>query len=210
MPFSDPYAFASDYRAVAQDSDTASDLIITRHLMTISRLFDAETGQWFGRDDEATDRIYIGKYFDYLDLTVDGCPGLATATDLVISVDRNNDGTYSEVWSTGDYELWPRNATPEPTPFTRIVVPSWSSRSFPIGSEYGRARGHVKVTGIFGWPAVPAAVRDDVIELCRIWRTASPRATGRVDELNQIISSSPMAMSLVTRLRDAYQGALTF
>lgn len=204
------YASVQDYLQVAVNSDDADSTTIARQLSACSRLFDSETGQHFGLDTSPTDRIYIGKYPDYLDLDIEGSPGIGNTSGLTVRVDRNDDNTYSELWAATDYELWPRNATPEPTPYTRLVVPSWGTKTFPVGSEYGKARGRIKVTARFGWPQVPEAVRADVIELCRIWRTESPRATGRIDELGQLVNTSALARSFVARLRDAYSTRITF
>ncbi len=204
------YASVEDYLQAAGNSDDSDSTTIARQLSACSRLFDSEAGQWFGLDASPTARIYIGKYPDYLDVDIEGCPGIGNVSGLTVHVDRNENGTYSEVWAPTDYELWPRNATPEPTPYTRLVVPSWSTKTFPVGSEYGKARGRVKVTARFGWPQVPEAVRADVIELCRIWRTESPRATGRIDELGQLVNDSPLARSLVSRFRSAYTSRITF
>lgn len=123
-----------------------------------------------------------------------------------ITVDQGRDGTYSLTLAANDYEFLPLNADkkPEPEPWTQVRLTQWGSVvSWPSNC-------HVKVTGIFGWAEVPEAVKSEVIELCGIWRSENPRATGRMGELDVVISSSPMAMSLLKRVRDAYHAIPTF
>lgn len=206
MAISDAYATPQQYRAVTGKTDAADDVLISLHLVTCSRLFDRETGQFFGKDAEAVPRIFVAKYSDVLDLTYSGgCPGIADITDLEIKVDTDGDDSFADetAWSLTDYDLFPLQADkgPEPRPWDRIKPRA--SKSFIPGNK-------VQVTAIFGWPAVPSAVRDDVIELCGIWRSENPRATGRMGELDEIVTTSPMALSLMKRIRDAYQSKVTF
>lgn len=205
MTITDAYGTPQGYRAVTGKTDTADDALIDRHLVAASRVFERETGQFFGRDAEAVARIFVARDSRCLDLTYEGnCPGIATNESPsvpVIKVDSDGDGSFSDesAWSAGDYELWPLQAAqgPEPRPWDRIVIPRWSNKSFPVGNR-------VQVTAVFGWPAVPAAVESDIYEIVGIWRGENPRATGTMNELDTVIAASPMAMSLVKRWRDAY------
>ena len=203
------YATVQEYKAVVGNSDSAADILIARHLLTCSRLFDREVGQWFGKSDAPVSRIFKAKWTDRLDLDVDedGCPGIADMTGFAIKVDTDDDGSFADesAWSAGDFELLPRNAQlgPESRPYTRIETSRSSSKRFVPGNR-------VQVTAIWGWPAVPDAVRDEIIELCGIWRTENPRATGRMNELDAVVSASPMAMSLLKRVREAYSSKVTF
>lgn len=207
MAISDAYATPQEYRAITGNTDTSDDPLIQRHLVTCSRLFDRETGQFFGRDATAVSRIFNARWSDRLDLTYEGgCPGIATIDSPnvpIIKVDTDADGSFADetAWSGTDYRLEPLQAAqgPEARPWTVIRA---------IGSK--RFSGLVQVTAVFGWPSVPSAVRDDVIELCGIWRSENPRATGRMDELDQVVTTSPMALSLVKRIRDAYLAEVTF
>lgn len=201
----DAYASVEEYRASIKKSDNARDLVIARHLATISRFIDRETGQYFNKNAAATTRIFKAKYWDCLDLWIEGlCPGIADVGGLAIKVDTDGDGSFADetAWSAGDYELLPRNAAdgPEPQPWDRIEIPRWSSKRFQAGYL-------VEVTAIFGWPSVPTAIKDLTIELCGIWRGENPRATGRMNELDQVVTTSVMAMSLVKRIKEAYASA---
>lgn len=200
MAINEAYGTAQGYRARVGKSDTGDDLLIGRHLLTCSRLFDRETGQFFSKDAEPVARIFVPKWGDVLDLDYEGlCPGIADITDLEIKVDTDGDGSFADetAWAITDYDLYPLNADkgPEPKPWDRIK---------PLGSKRFIPGNKVQITAIFGWPAVPAAVEEDIYELCGIWRSENPRATGRMNELDQVVATSPVALSLVKRIKVAY------
>lgn len=121
-----------------------------------------------------------------------------------ITIDHQRDNTFSLSLVAADYELLPRNAAADGEPYHQIELTSWGSN--PSFAPQAR----VRISGIWGWPAVPAGVKSDVIELCAIWRKESPRATGRINELDQVVTESPMAMSLVKRFRYAYSKVPSF
>jgi hypothetical protein len=106
-------------------------------------------------------------------------------TDPIVSVsqlatDINGDGTYSQVWTSNDYILAPRNAALDSRPYTEIDTSPFSNAdyNFPVGYL------EVKVTGVFGWPSVPAAVKQAaLIQAGAIWssRTAPFGVIGSQD-----------------------------
>jgi hypothetical protein len=51
---------------------------------------------------------------------------------------------------------------------------------------------------------VPAAVSITTAELCGIWRLESPRATSRVNELQQVTETSLIANKMVDELMRQY------
>lgn len=208
MAISDLYATVAEYRASIRKNDSADDPTLAAHLNACSRVFERETGQFFTKDAAAVVRLFRPKYSDMLFLDYEGnCPGIASTAGLEIKVDTDGDASFADetAWASTDYELLPRQAAlgPEAKPYDRIKTLTSGSNSFIPG-------GLVQVTAIFGWPSVPAAVKADVIELCGIWRGENPRATGRMNELDEVLASSPMAMSLVKRFRDAYQARVAF
>lgn len=92
------------------------------------------------------------------------CLRLPEFNDLVsvttLKTDASGDGTYETTWTTGDYQLQPVNpgAAPETKPYTRIRAVG--SQLFPwIVSGILARRDLIQITGVFGWPAVPSAVK---------------------------------------------------
>jgi hypothetical protein len=89
-----------------------------------------------------------------------GCPGdmyvdvdeLANTATVLFDID--GDGTHETTLTSGtDFFFDPVNAANDSAPYRRIVLYNQSGRRFP---SYQNS---VKVTGSFGWPAVPAAVK---------------------------------------------------
>jgi hypothetical protein len=101
-------------------------------------------------------------------------------TVTTLAVDINGDGTYSQTWSANDYILAPRNAALDSRPYTEIDTSPFSTAdyNFPVGYL------EVKVVGTFGWPSVPAAVKQAaLIQAGAIWssRTAPFGVIGSQD-----------------------------
>lgn len=73
-----------------------------------------------------------------------------------VKTDTAGDGTFATTLSASDWRLLPYNpsAAPEQLPYNEIRL---TTGSFPTG---GRGRPDtVQVTGIWGWPKVPSAIR---------------------------------------------------
>jgi hypothetical protein len=72
-----------------------------------------------------------------------------------VATDTDSDGVFETVWSAGDFQLLPLNpdAGPETLPYMQI----WAigALSFPMAT---RRQGLIRVTGTWGWAAVPDAV----------------------------------------------------
>jgi hypothetical protein len=68
------------------------------------------------------------------------------------------DGTFPTTWAAADYQLLPLNPTaaPERKPYTRIRA---LARTLPIQGGIGVRADSIQITGVFGWPAVPQAVK---------------------------------------------------
>lgn len=98
------------------------------------------------------------------------CLRLPAFCDLVsvsqFATDSAGDGVFETVWDPSQYQLLPQNpgAAPEQRPYTEIravggqIMPWW----YPGWT--GR-RDRIQVTGVWGWPAVPWAVRQAALIL---------------------------------------------
>lgn len=73
-----------------------------------------------------------------------------------VATDADGDGTYSEIWTENvDFVFEPENAAADAWPWEALCVhPNTSKRGWPFA--YPRA---VRITGKFGWPAVPEAIK---------------------------------------------------
>lgn len=123
-----------------------------------------------------------------------------------IEVDEQIDNTFSLALASTDYELLPRNAAlgSEPAPYTQIDLT-------PYGTQYRwLPNARVKVTGIWGWPAVPQAIRIATIKFTAIMRNEGPDATGRLMELDQVVEQSPEGKIMAYQLMRAYNTKVPF
>ena len=196
MAVTDAYATAAEYRASIGKTDVADDDEIKDDLKAISRYIEGKLGRFFNSDAEDVSRTYTCPATSDT-LRVDDLPADPTS----IEIDTNTDGTFDETLDSDDYELLPVNADkgPEPRPYTRIRLTKWGD----YGAIYKGQR--VKVTGKFGWPSVPEAVKRATIHLTAILRLETPRATRRIPELGEAIEASPDAQHIIRQLTDNYR-----
>lgn len=155
-------------------TDTSDDSPLQSCLDAADQLINnyVDTKVGFGVTSSQT-RYYTATRWDYV-LTDPIVTVSALATDV------NGDGTYSQAWSAADYVLAPRNAALDSRPYTEIDVSPFSggTLNFPTGYL------EVKVTGTFGWPSVPAAIKQAAgIQAGAIWssRTAPFGIVGSAD-----------------------------
>src|SRR3990167_573614 len=190
MSLSDAYATAALYRAQITMTDTAQDAEILTDLKAVSRYIEGKLGRFFNVDVSDATRLFIPRSASAT-LYIDDLSAAPTS----IKVDEDGDGSFADetAYVTTDYELQPLNAAiqPEAWPYTRIVIPSWSTKgNWPAG-------GRVQIVGKFGWPAVPEPIRAACIQLTAILRLESPRATNRIAEMDQVIGTSNEAQAIL-------------
>lgn len=223
MAITSPYATAAEYRAAVTKSDTGDDAAITTDLTAISRYLDAKLGQFFTKDASVQTRYFyvpnarvpLGSIpvnwaesenpWRYGNITrLLAVDSIASTSGLIVKIDRDGDGVFTDDDALAidtDFLLWPQNAAlgPEPQPWTAIYIPEWST----VGGFQASKR--VMVTALWGWPAVPEAIKSATIQLTGILRLESPRATSRVNEMGDVISTSKQARDLVENLSSQYR-----
>lgn len=214
MAITDAYATAAEYRTGISPAktDTSVDGEILNDLTAVSRYIERKLGQFFTKDASAVDRDfwpplsgpvypesenpwkYAGKAAKILHLDVP----LVSVTTL--KTDENGDGTPETTWAATDYQLLPMNADkgPEARPYTAIAIPSWSTQT---GWPAGRL---VRINGVFGWPAIPAAVKRSVIQLTALLRLETPRATATVNDVGETLEMSGDARNIIRELSRVY------
>lgn len=138
-------------------SDTDDDFEIRLAVDSASRFIDTYTGRNFRRTTET--RTFAP--YDAYCLEVGDLVSITT-----LKTDMDADGTFEVTWSASDYELNPvnQNAGPEAWPYTTIVAVS-QTRYFPVPYAAPSRRNLVQVVGVFGWPAVPAAIKQAALTL---------------------------------------------
>jgi hypothetical protein len=191
------YATLAEFKSSIGITDSTDDTPLQSCLDAADQLINnyVDTKVGFGQTASQT-RYYTADRFDFV------------LTDPIVSVsqlatDINGDGTYSQVWTSNDYILAPRNAALDSRPYTEIDTSPFSNAdyNFPVGYL------EVKVTGVFGWPSVPAAVKQAaLIQAGAIWasRTAPFGAVGS-ESLGGVLRMSAALHPEARALLEAYR-----
>ena len=160
MAITNGYATLADVKGAFRITDNVDDTLLELSIESASREIDGWCERVFYNAGTAT-RIYIPTDSFYVD------------TDDLISVTTIKTSTTGEsfdnTWSdAGDYQLEPLNGvsgglTGHPTTRIRAVgnkiFPLWDPRN--INSHEAT----VQITGVFGWAAVPTAIKQACIIL---------------------------------------------
>ncbi len=130
---------------------TYADADITAAIAAASRAIDNLCQRRFFQDADANQVRYYTPGDDILAQGLLDIDDLVTMTSLLTSDDGT---TFANTWTANtDYVLEPLNAASDVWPYTHIrALPQGS---FRFNTIYPRS---VKLTGMFGWPAVPDAV----------------------------------------------------
>jgi hypothetical protein len=221
-PLAGSYASVALYRALVESSSDADDALITDDLKAMSRVIDKRLGRTFAKDASPVARIFAPaldrmrsrgglsslKSYDWAESEnpwrASGMTRVLRVDDLVsvssIAIDEGRDNTFSQTLTTNDYELTPRNngALPEPEPYNHIELTEWGS----VLAWIPGAR--VRITGIWGWPAVPEAIVRATVYKTAELRLETPRVTRTVDEFGQNAAMSPGSVGIVDELLRPY------
>jgi hypothetical protein len=167
------YATLAEFKAAVGITDTTDDGALQSVLDATDTLIDLYCDRKTGFGTATETRYYTAEDYEYV-LTDD----LVSVTTLQTDDDAN--GTYETTWTVGtDYVLAPRNAALDGFPYTEIDTSVTWPRNFPKDVYLG-----VKVVGVFGFPAVPAAVKQaEIIQAGAVWnsRTAPFGVIGSAD-----------------------------
>lgn len=147
-----PYATLAQFKAAVGITDNTDDAALTNVLDATDTLIDLYCDRKTGFGTASETRFYTADDYRYV-LTDD----LVSVTTLQTDDDAN--GTYETTWNAAtDFVLAPANVNLDGFPFTEIDV----SVAYPLNFPRAVYRG-VKVVGVFGFPAVPAAVTQAAI-----------------------------------------------
>lgn len=145
--------------------DTGDDLELSAAIDTASRAIEADCQRQFGQVTgsrmfwpDTAFRVRFGPFNDLVSLNA-------------LDVDTLSNGTFATTWTDGDYQVLCADGTPnthagpEPRPYTQLVAAGGRLfPSVPIWPAQSR-QGCIRITGIWGWPAVPAVIRQATLIL---------------------------------------------
>jgi len=169
------YCSLAEIKASARITDTVDDGLLELAVESASRMVDSYTQRYFYNAGTAT------RLFAPQDSYVSEIDDLITLTTLQTS-DGDNFGT---TWAAKDYQLEPLNGNVDGLtghPATRIRAVD----DFIFNVLDGEAT--VRVVGVWGWSAVPVAVKQaTVIQAARIFkRNDSPLGIAGFGEMGAV------------------------
>jgi hypothetical protein len=192
-PSGTDYISSSDLKTRLGITVTTYDTRAAGAVAAASRGVDGACDRRFWADADATSVRYYSPAPTSQICAIDDLVTLGS-----VKTDTGNDGTFATTLTSGtDYDLWPLNAAAENPVRPYTVVRLRGSGSWPY---YSRS---VKVTGKFGWPAVPAGVVEATAILATIIfkRTDTPFGifTAGVDEVTamRIAQTDPTIRGLL-------------
>ena len=147
------YVTIADVRSAIGLSDTIDDLSINLAISAAEDLIDGYCGRSFGTAGTvATARVYSSTVPDLV--AIDD----ATAITLV-ETDPGLDGSWQDDWTSSDWQAEPLNGLNNGLswPYTRLRAVG--DYLYPPSNKAA-----VRVTGTWGWPAVPDAVKQATIQ----------------------------------------------
>ena len=167
------YSTLAEFKASIGIQDNSDDQALQSVLDATDDLIDNFCDLPTGFDVSASQV----RYYTAVDPFYINTDDIVTVTAL--QTDDNGDGTYETTWTVNtDYILAPRNAALDARPYTEIDTAIQVTKTFPL-TYLG-----VKVTGTFGFPAVPSAVKQAaLIQAGAVWssRTAPFGVIGSQD-----------------------------
>jgi hypothetical protein len=154
MAITNGYATLAEVKAALRipTADTVDDTLLEIAIESASRAIDSYTSRHFYSAGTAS-RIFVADSNHYL--VIDDASSItevATADDL--------DANFNTVWDASDYQKEPLNnvmagMTGWPTTAIRAV----DDKVFPVNGQEAL----VRVTGVWGWSAIPFAVKKATI-----------------------------------------------
>lgn len=162
MPVVNGYAALNDLKTALRIQDGVDDSLLEIALESASRLIDEYTMRNFYNAGTAT-RVFVP--------SDDDCVAIDDAISISsIAVSTLLNKTFDQTWTTAEYQLEPLNNVVDGLsgwPYTRIrAVGVWE---FPYDEDDEIAT--VQVTGVWGWSAVPTAVKQaTIIQAMRIFK----------------------------------------
>ena len=158
MAITNGYCSLAELKAALRVADSIDDSLLELAIESASREIDGYCERVFYSTSGT--RVYAPTNVYYMN------------TDDIVSITTlksSSDGvTYDTTWTTSDYQLEPLNGVAGGLtghPYTRIraignfLLPAWNS------STIYNLEASMQVVGVFGWSAIPAAIRQATVIL---------------------------------------------
>ena len=158
MAITNGYATLSDVKAALRITDTVDDSLLEISIEAASREIDG----WCERVFTGSTATRIYRPTDVFTVDVDDLQSITT-----LKTDSDGSGTFDVTWEATDYQLNPLNgiAGGITTPYTQVRA--IGQYLFPIYEprNVNSNEASVQITGVWGWPSIPTAVKQACIIL---------------------------------------------
>ena len=183
MAITNGYATLNDVKAALRIplADTVDDALLESAIESASRLIDGYASRSFFSAGSAV-RLFVADSWDYT--TIDDAISISK-----VETSSQADNTFDITWQESDYQLEPLNGRVDGLVWPSFGIRAVNNQIFPmIGGS-----AQVRVTGVWGWSAVPVQVKQaTIIQASRIFK--------RLDSPLGIISGEYGAFRVGTRL----------
>lgn len=180
--------------------DTADDFEATIAVQGACQSINDITGRYFWRGTDTRTYVPWSIYEAHID-------DLVSLTAL--KTDDDGDGVFETTWTTGQYQLqvapgkFNTSAKGEAWPYTSIRALG-NARYFPVINPMTRVD-LVQVSGVFGWPAVPLAIKQAALiaaaDLFKI--KDAPFGIAGYGQFGAVrVRQNPRVMALISRYVD--------
>ena len=160
MAITNGYATLTQVKSAMRITDNIDDTLIEMAIESASRAIDGFAMRSFYSSGTAT-RYYAAD--DSNVVQTDDISGTA----ITLQTSSAGDGVFDTTWKVTDYQLEPNNGYTDglSVPYTRIRAVE--DYLYPVEADQAL----VKVTAVFGWPAVPIAITQAcVIQSSRLFK----------------------------------------
>jgi hypothetical protein len=177
LPILNGYASLNEVKAALRITDAVDDALLEMAVESASRLIDGHAARQFWSAGTAS------RYFVAQDDFVVEVDDLASGT-VTVQTAQDADGIFDTTWKTTDFQLEPLNAVLDGIPWPYTTIRAVGDYLWPVSG--GEAL--VKVTGVYGWPSVPIAIKQAcIIQASRIFkRLDSPLGIAGFGDLGAI------------------------
>jgi hypothetical protein len=192
------YCTTAELKAYLGITDSVSDAQLGDCITTASRAVDHFCGRRFFADTNATARVFVPRNRHIL--KVDDFQG---TSGLIIQIDTGDDGTFATTLTATDYELQPFNQVNDGEPNWPYYRINYVTSVWPLNNNRD---GAVQVTAKWGWPAVPAPVKQAAIYLAEetFKLKGAPFGIASNDQFGPIrVRDNPKVMNMLKPYQDA-------
>jgi hypothetical protein len=175
MAITNGYATLQEVKNSLRITDNIDDSLLETAIESASRMIDGFTARTFSNAGTAT-RNFAAT--DDLNLIIDD----AISVSQVASTDEIGD-TYT-IWKTTDFQLEPVNSRSDGLYMPYTGIRAVNDYAWPVVDQQAL----VRITGVWGWPAVPMAIRQaTIIQSSRLFkRLDSPLGVAGFGDLGAI------------------------